>query len=143
MQPASKLTVLLIDDDRIYQFTTKKGIQVINLSIDIISFLNGADAFDYMQKAAKGVVTVPDVIFLDINMPVMNGLEFLAAFEGIKQEFFPPVPIYIVSSSSDTNDTTNVAKYNTVKGYLVKPVQQPKFVEILKGIFEHIGEDKL
>lgn len=143
MQATTSLTVLLIDDDRIYQFTTKKGIQVTGLSVDIISFLNGAEAFEYMQKAAQGLVAVPDVIFLDINMPVMNGLEFLAAFDEIKGQFFPAVPIYMVSSSSDTNDTSTVAKYDTVKGYLVKPVQQQKFVNILKGIFEHLGDDKL
>lgn len=131
---AHTLTVLLIDDDRIYQFTTRKGIQVANLSVDIVSFLNGADAFKYMQEAASGDVPAPSLIFLDINMPVMNGLEFLEAFETIKGGFNPEVPIYVVSSSNDSNDTSATRKYSTVKGYLLKPVHQKKFVEILLGL---------
>jgi len=134
MQAGKKLTVLLIDDDRIYQFTTKKGMQVSNLSINIISYLNGAEAFEYMKKAANHEVDVPGVIFLDINMPVMNGIEFLEAFEGIKDKFSPEIPIYVVSSSADTRDTETVNVYTTVKGYLIKPVQQQKFLEILSTV---------
>jgi len=136
MQAGKKLTVLLIDDDRIYQFTTKKGMQVSNLSVNIISYLNGADAFDYIEKAAMHEVDAPGVIFLDINMPVMNGIEFLEAFEGVKNKFSPQIPIYVVSSSADSRDTDMVSAYPTVKGYLIKPVQQQKFVEILSTIME-------
>lgn len=134
MQPGKKLTVLLIDDDRIYQFTTQKGMQVANLSVNIISYLNGADAFEYIEKAAKHEADVPGIIFLDINMPVMNGIEFLEAFEGIKDKFTPEIPIYVVSSSADSRDTDAISLFSTVKGYLVKPVQQQKFVEILTSV---------
>lgn len=136
MQAGKKLTVLLIDDDRIYQFTTKKGMQVSNLSVNIISYLNGADAFDYIEKAARHEVDKPGVIFLDINMPVMNGIEFLEAFENVKNKFSPQIPIYVVSSSADSRDTETVSAYSTVKGYLIKPVQQQKFVEILTTTME-------
>lgn len=136
MEAGKKLTVLLIDDDRIYQFTTKKGIQVSSLSVNIISYLNGAEAFEYIEKAAKHEVDVPGVIFLDINMPVMNGIEFLEAFENIKDKFSPGIPIYVVSSSADSRDTETISRYSTVKGYLIKPVQQQKFVEILTTVME-------
>ena len=122
MQAGKKLTVLLIDDDRIYQFTTKKGMQVSNLSVNIISYLNGADAFDYIEKAARHEVDKPGVIFLDINMPVMNGIEFLEAFENVKNKFSPQIPIYVVSSSADSRDRTADKR---VAGIADRPEREP------------------
>jgi CheY-like chemotaxis protein len=134
MEPLQILKVLLVDDDRIYQFVTKKGVQTSKLSVEIVSFLNGSDALAHMEQAAQQKVRVPDIIFLDINMPVMNGFEFLEAYKGIKDKFSPPVPIYVVSSSADITDRQVIAQYPFVKGYLVKPVEQKHFMQVLSEL---------
>ena len=85
-----KHNVCLIDDDKIYQFTARKILESTGLAKNILSFYNGSEAIGFLKESGNGdQERLPDVIFLDINMPVMDGLE---ATEKIRK-FDKSIPI--------------------------------------------------
>lgn len=126
------LTIGLIDDDDIYQFTAKKIIERINPAQKILTFSNGKEAIEYLTHNFSSK-ELPDVIFLDINMPVMNGWEFLEAYDRVKGELQKPITIYMVSSSIDEQDRLKSKSFKTVKDYISKPLDKHMLINILKG----------
>ena len=130
----AKLHILLIDDDRIYQFAARKTIEATGFADKILIYSNGEEAINYLKHNIKNNTSLPDVIFLDVNMPVMNGWEFLEEYSHLKQDLSKPVLIYVVSSSVDEFDVSKSRQYDTVKGYIVKPVLREKFRQILSSI---------
>jgi response regulator RpfG family c-di-GMP phosphodiesterase len=121
----------LIDDDKIYLFSVRKLIEHYKLCEKIIEFNNGLDALTYFQNVQEND-SIPDIIFLDINMPIMNGWEFLEEFIKIKPNISKPVTIYMVSSSIDSRDMEKALSFSAVSNYLIKPAS----IKQLKDIFE-------
>jgi len=126
--------VYVVDDDDIYQFTAKKMIAATGLPVTIYAFANGLEALEGLKRGAAGEGGLPDLIFLDINMPVMNGWDFLNAYLGMNELLKKMAPVYVVSSSADTADRDKATKYDTVRGYLVKPIPVAMFREILSAL---------
>ncbi|HWB25924.1 MAG TPA: response regulator [Chitinophagaceae bacterium] len=133
MQQA-KLHILLVDDDRIYQFAARKTIEATGFADKILIYSNGEEALNYLRNSVKDSALLPDVIFLDVNMPIMNGWEFLDQYSSLVKNLSKPVIIYVVSSSVDEFDVSKSRQYDTVKGYIVKPVLREKFRQILSSI---------
>lgn len=125
------LTVCLIDDDRIYQFTAKRILQLVNPQQKVLIFSNGKEAIDFFSQHASTAERLPDVVFLDINMPVMNGWEFLEAYSNIKARLDKKVCIYMVSSSVDEKDKIRSQGFDSVKDFIVKPIDKEMMLEIL------------
>jgi two-component system, chemotaxis family, chemotaxis protein CheY len=130
---STPLTICLIDDDRIYQFTAKRIIELVNPSQKVLGFFNGQEAIDYFRQPSLTNNDLPDVIFLDINMPVMNGWEFLEAYEAVKGNFKKDIIIYMVSSSIDDKDRSRAETFTSVKDYIEKPVNQQMMRDILNA----------
>lgn len=131
---SAKLHILLVDDDRIYQFAARKTIEATGFADKIMIYSNGEEAINYLKLHLADGPLLPDVIFLDVNMPIMNGWEFLEEYSHLKQRLSKPVLIYVVSSSVDEFDVSKSRQYDTVKGYIVKPVLREKFRQILASI---------
>lgn len=119
----------LVDDDPIYIFATKKVMQMSNFCNSFLIFHNGKEALDSLGAILSAGAQMPDVILLDLNMPVMDGWQFLDEFVKIK----PPkkITIYIVTSSIDPDDITRAKAYENVQDYLVKPITEKSLQEIL------------
>ncbi len=139
IETPSKLTILLIDDDSIFQFLTRKVLEASGLTDEIIVCSNGQEALQLLETNIYNKATLPDVIFLDINMPVMNGWAFLEAFKLIKPLLNKPVPLYVVSSSADQADIQQAKEFDIVTDYLVKPILQEQF----KTILLYLGNQKI
>jgi CheY-like chemotaxis protein len=92
---------------------------MINSDIEITLFSNGKEAFDFFSDKTKKV-QFPDIIFLDINMPVWDAWDFLNEWK--KYEFANHSLIYILSSSINPKDSQNIKKYIFVKSFLTKPI---------------------
>jgi CheY-like chemotaxis protein len=128
----TQYNVCLIDDDKIYQFTSRKILESTGLAKNILSFYNGSEAIGFFkEKLTQGPNELPDVIFLDINMPVMNGWQFLDEYHKILEQFKKPIYIYMVSSSVDDCDIQRSKEYSGVTDYIVKPINKIKYQELI------------
>lgn len=125
-------TICIIDDDPIFRFGTKKMMETVLYSIKFLVFKNGKDAYDNLLPQLQLNTNLPDVIFLDLNMPVMDGWQFLD--ELIKIPMAENIPIYIVSSSVDSRDINKAKSYKMVSNYLVKPFSVSKIQKLIKEL---------
>lgn len=126
--------VLIVDDDRVYRFAAVKTIASTGLSGEIIECNNGQEAFNYIHQNIENADNLPDIIFLDINMPVMNGWDFLRVFDPLVPKISKSIPVYIVTSSIDSSDVEQSKEFNSVTDYVVKPVFKETFTRILHAI---------
>lgn len=127
--------ILLVDDDETSNFITQKIIAKLNISSHTHSMKNGKEALSFIEENCDISNTVasgcPDLILLDLNMPVMDGMEFLEEFytnKKIKQA--NDINIYVLSSSDNTKDMEKITKYK-VKGYIAKPMTAQKLMDIM------------
>lgn len=121
----------IIDDDQIYVFGLKKLINLHNFCDNILVFKNGAEALKYMKPLLGSSDELPDVILLDINMPVMDGWQFLDEFTKIKPQLKKKITIYMVSSSIDEADLQKAQTYEDVTDFIVKPVKEMDLSKML------------
>jgi CheY-like chemotaxis protein len=121
----------IIDDDQIYVFGLKKLITLHDFCKNILVFGNGEEALNYITPLLESADKLPDVILLDINMPVMDGWEFLEEFIKIKPRANKKMEVYMVSSSINPADVEKAKAYSDLSDYLVKPVTP----EDLKKVF--------
>jgi two-component system, chemotaxis family, chemotaxis protein CheY len=127
----SLFNVCLIDDDRIYQFTAKKVLESTKLATQILSFTNGADGLSFIHTNLTKKDVLPDVIFLDINMPIMDGWQFLKEFALLETKLPKPIRIFMVSSSVDDYDIKKSKEHTCITNYVIKPIYKEKFHELL------------
>lgn len=120
----------IIDDDPIFVFGTKKIMELANFCENFMVFHNGEEALNHLQPIIEvGRESIPDVILLDLNMPIMDGWEFLDEFTRIPCK--KQIVIYIVTSSVDPADVERAKTYDKVSNYLVKPISSRKLQQIL------------
>ena len=117
-----KKMIWVIDHDAIYQIIVNKIIQRSEMFSTIFSFKNGKDAIDALYGSIQNKEGFPDIILLDINMPIMDGWEFMEEMEMIKSQINKKINIYIVSSSIAVEDKNKTKTYPDILGYLSKPV---------------------
>lgn len=120
----------LIDDDKIYLFGLRKMIELSKLCCGTAEFNNGADAIEKIKSLIDSPELLPDLIFLDINMPVMDGWHFLKEYELLKNNLSKKIVIYMVSSSIDERDIERATQLEDVKDYIIKPLPFEKLQSI-------------
>ena len=129
-----KYNVCLIDDDKVYQFTSKMILEATQLTSRITTFFNGQEAIEFfLDPANQQIDILPDVIFLDINMPIMNGWNFLEEFDKIFYTLPKKILIYVVSSSVDDSDMEKSKSFVSVADYVIKPINKEKYRLLLSA----------
>ncbi|WP_281239761.1 response regulator [Flavobacterium praedii] len=123
-------TIWVIDDDPIYQIIVNKIIKKSELFVSVSSFKNGKEAIYALQNAIENTAELPNVILLDINMPIMDGWEFMEEMVLLKPQIKVPISIYIVSSSIALEDKSKAKKYPEIIAYLSKPVNNNDLILI-------------
>jgi CheY-like chemotaxis protein len=126
------MTIFLIDDDPVFVFLLKEMISYTNEKAQIGTFEDGLQAISYLQANNDNPERLPDVIFLDLFMPVMDGWEFLEEYRRLAPEMKKKMDLYILSSSISPDDVERSKRYQEVMDYLVKPVGLDKMEIILK-----------
>ncbi|WP_233266024.1 response regulator [Formosa sp. L2A11] len=133
LETMSKVDVAyIIDDDPIFIFGAKRMMEISNFCNSFKVFKNGHEAITKLKTENLKEIDIPEIILLDINMPVMDGWEFLEEFS--KLIFNKKITIYIVSSSIDPIDIKRAKRYENVSNYLVKPISVDALKNILKDI---------
>ncbi|SHJ49193.1 Response regulator receiver domain-containing protein [Maribacter aquivivus] len=126
----------IIDDDPIFVYGTKRIIKEVDFAESILVYNNGQDALDGLTKISLAKEPLPDVIFLDLNMPILNGWEFLDEFKNCQSERSKSITIYIISSSVDPRDLERVKDYDQVDNYILKPITPDDLAKILGAVVE-------
>jgi len=130
--------IFCVDDDPITLMLCKKVIERVEFAKEIITAQNGEEAIQYfhdLAENAKDNVPYPKLTFLDLNMPVMNGWEFLEVYlQKGYQNLFPDAKFIVLSSTIDPDDVNQAKKYPIVVDFLSKPITK-EMLEDLKSRF--------
>lgn len=132
------MKVCIIDDEWICRFIIQKVIERTTVDTQIAQFVNGQEAFDFISNENSKPWSLPGLIFLDINMPIVNGWQFLNLLQGLEPNGYNP-SIYITSSSQDPDDLARAKTYPAISGYISKPVTQ----KVLEKIFYDLDQYRL
>jgi CheY-like chemotaxis protein len=117
--------VFVIDDDKVFHFIIKKLFSKNNIDINPTFYLNGLEAIEKIKEKIDMGTTMPDLILLDINMPIMDGWQFLDEFRKTRTTTTTSgqTIIYLVSSSDSISDLNKAKEYqDQVKDYFFKPM---------------------
>lgn len=126
----------LIDDDEVFVFLTKKAIERTHLVELIRVFSNGLDAIDFLRENSNNEDALPEIILLDLSMPIMDGWQFLDQFSKLAPKIDKKIIIYLCSSSISPNDIQLAKKNSLVTDYVIKPITKEKLIELIKNMIE-------
>ena len=125
------VNVFVVDDDDIYQFTIKVTLRSIPAVQSTSTFADGAEALEYIVVHQNEEGKLPDIIFLDINMPVMDGFQFMEEFVELLPSLQKSIKVYMVSSSMDPKDIKKAKRFEEISDYLIKPLNSKDIKEII------------
>ena len=124
----TKRPILLVEDDTVDQSTVKRALKEIKITNDLFIANNGEEALLFLKNNPDNH---PGIILLDLNMPRMNGIEFLKILK--VDELLKLIPVVVLTTSNEESDRLESFKLS-VAGYMTKPVDYVKFVEVVKTI---------
>ncbi|RKN83661.1 response regulator [Ulvibacterium marinum] len=124
----------IIDDDPIFIYGTRRIMKEVDFCDNILVFNNGQDAIEGLKELIDKGEDLPEVLFLDLNMPIMNGWEFLEDFVKIPNPDGKKVIIYIISSSVDPRDLERIRNYKMVNNYILKPLSPQDLENVLQDV---------
>ena len=120
--------ILLVEDDQVDVMTVKRALKEINITNPVVNVENGEEALKYLRdpKSVK-----PCIILLDLNMPIMNGIEFLQVAKHDART--KRIPVVVLTTSEEQQDKVNSFDLG-VAGHMAKPVDYRQFVEVMRTI---------
>lgn len=124
----SDRVILLVEDDQVDVMTVKRALKEIHVTNPVVNPENGEEALKYLRDhdSAK-----PCIILLDLNMPIMNGIEFLQVIKN--DVLLKRIPVVVLTTSGEEQDKINSFNLG-VAGYMAKPVDYRQFVEVMRTI---------
>lgn len=126
-------SIFLVDDDPLFVFLTRMIISSTGTTSEISEFRDGQMAIDFLNNNADSPELLPDIIFLDLSMPVMDGWEFLKEYVLLQPRLKKRVTLYIVSSSISPHEVERAKTFRVVSDFLIKPLEEGKVAEIINA----------
>ena len=140
--------ILLIDDDETTNFLNQRLLDRFKVTDHIHTFVNGKQAFDYLYNVSNNNFDAdnshyfkPELIFLDINMPVMDGFELLSLYERLSPEFRQGIVMVVLTTSTHPQDTETINEF--AAEYITKPLNADKLNKLLQKHFAGRKTDKV
>lgn len=134
--------VLLVDDDETTNYLNERLLKEMNIAKQILVLKNGKEALDYMSRAEEAEENRPDLIFLDIKMPVMDGFSFLEEYHNRGLDAGDHVIIMMLTSSASFYDLERLKQYSRVKGHFSKALIRHDVQEIMNDYFKRKKTNK-
>jgi len=120
--------ILLVEDDKVDIMTIRRALKEIHVTNPLVTQENGEQALAYLRDPSTAK---PCIILLDLNMPIMNGIEFLQVAKN--DEALKRFPVVVLTTSEEQQD--KISSFNlSVAGYMAKPVSYRQFVEVMRSI---------
>lgn len=126
--------VVLIDDDEVNNFVCESIIRNHKFAEEVLSFERAEDAIDFLKNATEVSTDFPDLIFLDINMPGMDGWSFLEEYRQLPEQFTKKCCLFMLSSAVDRKDIMSAKSNKEVKEFFSKPLS-PEILDIIREDF--------
>ena len=127
--------LLLLDDEDVFNFIHHQVIASVDPTVKISETNSGEQALEFLRVRSGLTEALPDVVLVDINMPEINGFEFLTIYQREIEALLPRKPkIYMVTSSLFESDREKATRFKAVTGFLEKPVSAANIREILATI---------
>ena len=120
--------ILLVEDDQVDIMTVMRALKEIHVTNPVVNLENGEEALKYLRDPKS---TKPCIILLDLNMPIMNGIEFLQVAK--HDALLKRIPVVVLTTSEEQQDKVNSFDLG-VAGYMAKPVDYRQFVEVMRTI---------
>jgi len=133
-------SILVVDDNESDRMLAQFAIEDAGVTKKIFFSNDGEDALNFMKeydlyKKKEGDLYPPNVVLLDINMPKMNGFEFLDQYEKLNaDERYQSLIVLMLTSSHSDEDKARAEKYDAVKGFITKPITEERIAEIVAGL---------
>jgi len=120
--------ILLVEDDQVDVMTILRALKEVHVGNRVVAMENGEAALEYLREPGN---EQPCIILLDLNMPIMNGIEFL---QNVKQDpLLRRIPVIVLTTSEEQQDKMRSFDLG-VAGYMTKPVDYRQFVEVVRSI---------
>lgn len=117
----------IIDDDEVFVYAMKRLIKLKELSKELLHINRVEEALRFLEENQSKSEELPDIILLDINMPVMDGWDFLETYVKIKEKLSKKPKIYMLSSSVTDADLHRALNNPDINGYFTKPLSKTDF----------------
>jgi PleD family two-component response regulator len=124
-------SIMLVDDDRNDNFFHEREILKVNPDILVITRTSGIDALEYLKTATEK----PELVFLDINMPIWDGWAFLLEYSRLEKDYLKDVMIMVLTSSRNPADELRAKSWDFVSGFIIKPLTKEILRDIIKKYF--------
>lgn len=121
-------SILLIEDDKVDAMTVKRSLRELKVANPLHHCMNGEEGLQWLEENTSDL---PGIILLDLNMPKMNGIEFLTEMR--KREKLKMIPVVVLTTSKEQTDMLDTFNLN-VAGYMIKPVDYEQFLQVMKTI---------
>ena len=131
--------ILLVDDDNDHNFLHRRLFNKMECAEKVQIVHNGIEGLDFLTTKTEGKYPNPEIIFLDINMPKMNGWQFLEKYKNLEEEVKAKVVLLMLTSSLNPDDEERAGTYKDVLGYNVKLLDKQLLTKILA---EHFPEHR-
>jgi CheY-like chemotaxis protein len=133
--------VLLIDDDKTTNILNSMVIKQTGCTEKVVAVNNGIEALEYLKSGEEGHHPQPDLIFLDINMPGMDGWEFMEAYKVLEEKYQGDVIVVMLTTSINPDDRKKSLALTGLSDFMNKPLTRQQFTALIEKNFPKLAEE--